>query len=127
MLLEILASQTSYLSSRNRKLGKKNGAVLLLLNSNIIRFGTTTVNEGSNIRQRDNSGIVSSPETPANVAHRNPPRYAGKFSGFRRTFQGRQEFLVVAPYQRWTRNRDGRRPSLTKVLPRRGDVLLWEA
>lgn len=34
-------------------------------------------------------------EIPANVAHRNPPRYVGKFSGFRRTFQGRQEFLVV--------------------------------
>lgn len=35
--------------------------------------------------------------------------------------------LGSAPYQRWTRNRDGRRPSLTKVLHRKRDVLLQEA
>jgi hypothetical protein len=32
-----------------------------------------------------------------------------------------------ASYQKWMRNRDGRRPSLTKVLHRGEDVLLWEA
>lgn len=40
--------------------------------------------------------------------------------------RSRREFGGVS-YQRWTRNKDGRRPSLTKVLHQRRDVLLWEA
>lgn len=32
---------------------------------------------------------------PGECRARNPPLCVGKFSGFRRTFQGRQEFLVV--------------------------------
>lgn len=38
---------------------------------------------------------ASSPRDPGECRARNPPLYVGKFSGFRRTFQGRQEFLVV--------------------------------
>lgn len=38
---------------------------------------------------------ASSSWDPGECRARNPPLYVGKFSGFRRTFQGRQEFLVV--------------------------------